>query len=107
MRSDEEHDKTHREIFKNIVTRLQSNMQEAQKKVERLKVTAESGGGLVKATMNGQRKLLKMEIDPSIFKINEKEMLEDLVVAAVGLAMESIDKQSQEILDDGTSLRYV
>lgn len=82
-------------------------MQEAQKKVERLKVTAESGGGLVKATMNGQRKLLKMEIDPSIFKINEKEMLEDLVVAAVGLAMESIDKQSQEILDDGTSLRYV
>ena len=106
MRSEEERDSKQQEVFKGIVTRLQSNMQEAQKKVERIKVTEESGGGLVRATMNGRRKLLNIEIDASIFKMNDKKMLEDLVVAAVEITMQAIDKQSREIFDEASSLRY-
>ncbi len=75
---------------------VQAKMKEAQDNLQHITVTAESGAGLVKATVNGQRKLLKIEIDDSILNTNDRDMVNDLVVAAVNNAMEKAGERAQE-----------
>lgn len=75
---------------------VQAKMKEAQDNLQHITVTAESGAGLVKATVNGQRKLLKIEIDESILNANDREMVNDLVVAAVNNAMLTAGERAQE-----------
>ncbi|MDB5262790.1 MAG: DNA-binding protein [Adhaeribacter sp.] len=77
---------------------VQAKMKEAQDSLQFITVTAESGAGLVKAKVNGQRKLISLEIDDSLLHKDDKEMLSDLVVAAVNKAMdEAGDKAKDEI----------
>ena len=66
---------------------VQAKLKEAQENLQHITVSAEAGAGLVKATVNGQRKLLKIEIDESLLNVNDREMVNDLVVAAVNNAM--------------------
>lgn len=61
---------------------MQQKMAEIQEKAEAQEVDGSSGGGMVKATLNGKGVALKIVIDPSIVNADDKEMLEDLVVAA-------------------------
>jgi len=75
---------------------VQAKMKEAQDNLQHISVTAESGAGLVKATVNGQRKLLKIEIDESILNANDQDMVNDLVVAAVNNAMLTAGERAQE-----------
>ena len=81
---------------------VQAKMKEAQEKLKDITVTAESGAGLVKATVNGQRKLLKIEIDPSILNDKDQDMVNDLVVAAVNNAMLTAGERAQEELKKST-----
>ncbi|GAB3197339.1 DNA-binding YbaB/EbfC family protein [Pontibacter aydingkolensis] len=81
---------------------VQAKMKEAQEKLKDITVTAESGAGLVKATVNGQRKLLKIEIDPSILNQNDQDMVNDLVVAAVNNAMLTAGERAQEEMKKST-----
>ena len=81
---------------------VQAKMKEAQDNLQHITVTAESGAGLVKATVNGQRKLLKIEIDESILNSNDRDMVNDLVVAAVNSAMENANERAQEELKKQT-----
>ncbi|WP_299824535.1 YbaB/EbfC family nucleoid-associated protein [uncultured Pontibacter sp.] len=81
---------------------VQAKMKEAQEKLKDITVTAESGAGLVKATVNGQRKLLKIEIDESILNANDQDMVNDLVVAAVNNAMLTAGERAQEELKKST-----
>ena len=60
--------------------------------------TASVGGDVVKATVNGEGELLKLEIDSSVIEANEREMLEDLVVAAVNQAVAKAREGSREQL---------
>lgn len=64
------------------VQAMQSRMAEMQAKLEQATVTGQSGGGLVKVTLSGKGAMTRLEIDPSLLKPEEKDILEDLIVAA-------------------------
>ena len=62
---------------------MQTRMAEMQEGLTRLTVTGEAGAGLVKATATAKGELTALEIDPSIFVASEKEVVEDLILAAI------------------------
>ncbi len=62
---------------------FQARMEEMQEELSSIVVTGESGAGLVKASMTVKNELVSVEIDPSIFHPDEKEVVEDLILAAV------------------------
>ena len=64
------------------VTEMQSKMGEMQNRLADVEVTGQSGGGLVVVTMNGKGEMRKIAIDPKLIDPSEKEMLEDMIVAA-------------------------
>ena len=81
---------------------VQAKMKEAQEKLTHITTTAESGGGMVKATVNGKKQLVKLEMDDELMKKEEKEMLNDLIVAAVNKAMEQADELAREEIKKST-----
>ena len=64
------------------VQQMQTRMQDMQAKLGQMTVTGQSGGGVVKVTLNGKGTLTGTDIDQSLLKADEKEILEDLIVAA-------------------------
>ncbi|MCX6173510.1 MAG: YbaB/EbfC family nucleoid-associated protein [Ignavibacteriales bacterium] len=78
------------------VQKMQSDMAKVQAELENKTVTEESGGGMVKATANGKKEIISIVIDEEIAKSGDKEMLEDLVVAAVNKALQSAGKMAEE-----------
>lgn len=78
------------------VQKMQADMAKVQAELENKTITEESGGGMVKATVNGKKELISLTIDESIIKENDKEMLEDLVVAAVNKALTSAGKMAED-----------
>src|SRR5882724_7740905 len=73
------------------VQAMQERMAEMQVKLEQASVTGQSGGGLVKVTLNGKGILTAVTIDPSLMKPEEREIVEDLVVAAHGDAKAKVE----------------
>ena len=76
--------------------KMMGKFKEAQEKIKKIKeeldtihASSESGAGLVKVTVNGKKELISIEIDDSI--LNEKDMVQDLVVAASNNALKEID----------------
>jgi DNA-binding YbaB/EbfC family protein len=69
---------------------MQQNMQRMQEEMAKKQATADSGGGIVTATVNGRLELISVKIDKSRVDTNDTEMLEDLVVAAVRAAQAKI-----------------
>ena len=70
---------------------MQSKMQEMQSKLGNMSVDGQSGGGLVKTVMSGAGVLKSIEIDPSMISTDEKDVLEDLIVAAINDAKEKVE----------------
>ena len=64
------------------VQAMQSRMADVQAKLEQATVTGQSGAGLVKVTLNGKGAMTGLSIDATLFKPDEKEIVEDLIVAA-------------------------
>lgn len=62
---------------------MQSKMAELQDELGRITVTGESGAGMVKATATAKGELTGLDIDPSIFNPDDKEVAEDLILAAI------------------------
>src|ERR1700694_2755547 len=73
---------------------LQANMQKAQAESASLEVTGESGGGMVKVVMTGRHEVKRVQIEPSIIG-EDREMLEDLVAAAITAAVHRREAASQ------------
>ena len=73
---------------------LQANMKKAQEEIAAMEVTGESGGGMVKVTMNGKHEVKRVQIEPQVVS-EDREMLEDLVAAAINDAVNKVDQQSQ------------
>ncbi len=71
---------------------MQNNLQKAQEEIARLEVHGESGAGMIKVIMTGKHDLKKVTIDPAV--MDDKEMLEDLIAAAVNDATRKIEEQS-------------
>lgn len=84
------------------VQKMQEEMQRVQQELGNKTVTEEAGGGMIKATVNGNKELVTIEIDPQVINVDEKEILEDLVVAAVNKAIQSANKMSEEELSKVT-----
>ena len=75
---------------------MQGKVQKLQDDLDGIKVTGESGGGLVRATATAKGELTALEIDPSIFVASEKELVEDLILAAVKDAQRRAQDRSQQ-----------
>ncbi|QQA42502.1 YbaB/EbfC family nucleoid-associated protein [Pelagovum pacificum] len=75
---------------------MQGKMAELQEQMEQMEVTGESGAGLVKATATVKGELKALDIDPSIFDPNEKEVVEDLILAAIKDAQGRAQTKMQE-----------
>lgn len=78
------------------VQKMQAEMQKVQEELVNLTVTEEAGGGMIKATANGNKEIISVEIDPQVISKDEKDILEDLVVAAVNKAIASATKLAEE-----------
>ncbi len=74
---------------------LQANMQKAQAEIAAMEVTGESGGGMVKVTLNGRHEARRVQIDPSV-PMDDREMVEDLVAAAINDAVHRLESASQQ-----------
>jgi DNA-binding YbaB/EbfC family protein len=81
---------------------LQGRMKEAQEQLAGITESAESGAGLVRVTVNGQKRIVGLEIDPDIIKADDKEMLQDLIVAAVNKALDTIEPKIKDHLQKAT-----
>ncbi len=75
---------------------MQTKMAALQDEMQNLKITGQSGAGLVKATVTGKGELVSLDIDPSIFNPSEKEVVEDLILAAIKDAQMKGSARSQE-----------
>lgn len=74
---------------------LQANMQRAQSEIATIVCVGESGGGMAKVTMSGKHEVSRVQIDQSLMG-DDKEMLEDLIAAAINDAVHKVEKATQE-----------
>ena len=81
---------------------MQANMEKAQAELASLEVTGESGGGMVKVTMTGKHEVRRVVVDDSLFQ-DDKDMLEDLVAAAINDAVHKVEATTQERMSGLTS----
>ena len=75
---------------------MQSEMERARQRLDEITITAESGGGMVVVTANANRKILKITVDADLMDRNDKEIMEDLIAAAVNKAMEAAENVARE-----------
>ncbi|HSH83750.1 MAG TPA: YbaB/EbfC family nucleoid-associated protein [Guyparkeria sp.] len=81
---------------------MQENMQRMQEEVAKMEVEGESGGGLVKVVMTGKHEVRRVTIDPSLME-DDKDMLEDLIAAAINDASRRIEQEQQEKMSGMTA----
>ncbi len=81
---------------------VQARLQAAQNNLVNIKTTGESGGGMVKATVNGKKQVLVLEIDETLMKPEDRSILQDLVVAAVNKALEQAEELARDELRKST-----
>jgi nucleoid-associated protein EbfC len=82
--------------------KMQEDLQRAQERLAQEEVTGESGGGMVKVVMNGRHEVKRVAIDPSLMG-DDREMLEDLVAAAVNAAVQRVAERTPPSMADVTS----
>ena len=76
--------------------KMQEDMQKAQDNLESISVEATSGGGMVKVVANCKFKILSISIEPEVYDGEDKEMIEDLIIAAVNQAIENAQEKANE-----------
>ena len=74
---------------------LQANMKKAQDEIANMEVIGESGGGMVKVTMTGKHEVKRVQIEPQVIS-EDREMLEDLIAAAINDAVNKVETQTQQ-----------
>ena len=82
--------------------KMQENMQNAQKELANKQVTGESGGGLVRVVMRGTHEVNRIKIDATLVG-EDKDMLEDLVAAAINDAVHKVAKSNADAMQDMTA----
>ncbi len=75
---------------------MQANLQKAQEEIAQVEVSGESGGGMVSVVMTGRHEARRVTIDPSLFDDGDREMIEDLVAAAINDAARKVEQATQE-----------
>lgn len=82
--------------------KMQEKMQKAQDELAEKTVEASSGGGMVKVVANGNQDILSVKIDPEVVDPEDVEMLEDLILAALGEAKRRAEEMMQESMSEVT-----
>jgi len=82
--------------------KMQADMQKAQEEIANMEVEGQSGGGMVKVLMNGRHEVRRVELDDSLME-DDKDMIEDLLAAAVNDAVRKIETQSSERMSGVTA----
>ncbi len=82
--------------------KMQEDMKQAQERLAQEEVVGESGGGMVKITLNGKYEVRRVEIDPSLMS-DDKEMLEDLIAAAFNGAAQRVAEKAKENMAELTA----
>lgn len=82
--------------LKQMLTQVKQMQEQLQQRLERLTVEAAAGGGMVTVKMNGQKQLLELRIDPEVIQSADREMLQDLILAAVNEATRRVDAELQQ-----------
>ena len=75
---------------------MQEKMQSLQEELARKQISADAGAGMVTATVNGKLELLKIKIDKGKIDVNDTEMLEDIITAAVNAAQTKAAEMARE-----------
>ena len=81
---------------------MQKKLKEAQENLANVEVEGTSGGGLVKVIINGRNEIKKVDIDQSLIKPEEKEILEDLIVAAINEGRKKVEETAAEQMKNVT-----
>ncbi len=76
--------------------KMQQELARVQAELANITVEGSAGGGMVKVVANCQNQILEVNIEPEVVDPDDKEMLEDLIVAAVNQALENAQKRAQE-----------
>lgn len=82
--------------------KMQADMQKAQEEIANMEVEGQSGGGMVKVVMNGRHEVRRVELDDSLME-DDKEMIEDLLAAAVNDAVRKIEQESADKMSSVTA----
>ena len=81
---------------------MQEKMQDAQKEVANVEVQGESGAGMVKVKMTGRHDVTSIDLDPSLL-LEDKEVLEDLIAAAVNDAVRRVEAETKDMMSSVTN----
>ena len=73
---------------------VQKQIEDVQNELDDLNINGESGGGMVKATVNGKMELLNLDLQNEIFE-EDKDLIEDLIISAINNAMTKAQEESQ------------
>ncbi len=82
--------------------RMQRQMEESQKELETKEFTATAGGGAVEVTVTGKKEITKVNLDKDAIDPDDKEMLEDMIMAAVNEAMRKAEEANAESMNKMT-----
>ena len=82
--------------------KMQEKMGEMQEKLAAMEIAGESGAGMVKVVLNGKGEMRKVDLEAAVIDPGDKEMLEDLIVAAYADAKSKVEAQMQEQMSELT-----
>jgi DNA-binding YbaB/EbfC family protein len=80
------------------VQQMQAKLEEAKDNLGLIKTSAEAGAGMVKATVNGKKQVVSIDVEADLLRPEDKEMLQDLIVAAINKALQDVEILSQQEL---------
>ena len=84
------------------IKEVQGKVKQAQEKLVHITAEGEAGAGMVKAMVNGKKQVVSITIDDSLVNDNDKEMIQDLTVAAINKAMDEVDVLAREEMKKAT-----
>ena len=83
--------------------KMREKMQQMQEELARKQITADAGGGMVQATVNGKLELIKLKIDKTKIELNDAELLEDVITAAVQAAQAKAGEMMRQEMEKAAS----
>jgi DNA-binding YbaB/EbfC family protein len=82
---------------------VQEKMKEAQENLVNITAEGDSGGGMVHATVNGKKQVVKLDVDKELIKPEDAELMQDLIIAAINKALQEVEMEAKEAIKKSTA----